>query len=305
MVVTMRPYAGLHDLVSMKALTIAGRKAHPYSGYPHIGDLDWLVFYGVPVHGNSLQDVIYLIEQDGQLFGWLAYSPPLPEFDLVVHPSMLGTDRAEAWVAAAEEHLRPAALLRGEPMTTFTWIDDPLTLRLERRGYVGRDHFTVFTYSLDVQPPPPILPDGFTFLEAMRPEWADRRADVHFNSFNPSKMTAQAYAHFMTAPDYDPELDVVVVAPDGRFAAFSMCWIEPLTKIGSHEPVGTRGEMQRRGLGRAVMLEGLRRMRARGMSVATVLTNTTNTGNMAFYELLGFKRVNSIYKYEKSVAEVD
>jgi mycothiol synthase len=106
----------------------------------------------------------------------------------------------------------------------------------------------------------------------------------------------------MTAPDYQPELDVVVVAPDSRFASFAMCWIDPETDIGSFEPVGTRDEFQRRGLGRATMLEGMRRMKARGMTVATVLTWTKDAGNVAFYESLGFEQTNMLRKYTRNLA---
>src|SRR5262245_26323549 len=105
----------------------------------------------------------------------------------------------------------------------------------------------------------------------MRAEYADRRADVHFSAFSPgSRMTPEAYRHFMTAPSYDPALDTVVVAPDGRFAAFTMGWTS--NHLGQVEPVGTRAELRRRGLGKAVLLEGLRRFKDRG--IQQVLVNT-------------------------------
>jgi ribosomal protein S18 acetylase RimI-like enzyme len=112
----------------------------------------------------------------------------------------------------------------------------------------------------------------------MRLEYAENRASAHANSFNPSKMTPDYYRGFMQAPGYDPDLDTVVVAPDGRFAAFTMGWIDPANRVGTFEPVGTHREFQRRGLGKAALLEGMRRLQARDM-MATVGCHAHNPGN--------------------------
>ena len=105
----------------------------------------------------------------------------------------------------------------------------------------------------------------------------------------------------MQAPGYDPALDVVTVAPDGRFASFAMAWIDPATRIGNFEPVGTRNEFQRRGLGRATLHEGLRRLRASGMDIAIVGTNADNPGNITFYEKAGFRLFERLLAFKKPV----
>jgi mycothiol synthase len=301
MSITMRPYAGLDDLQKMKALVVEGRKVWPHSYYPHVGDLDWWLYYGAFIDGDAPADIIRLWEADGELTGWVIFDTP--EFDMAVHPAYRGSSLEEDIIAFAEAHLRDAKSDKTQAITAFAWADDPAgDAMLERRGYTGSDALAYFMQPLDVPLPSPILPQGFSFLEAMQPEWVDRRADVHFNSFNPSRMKPEAYTHFMTAPNYDPQLDIVVVAPDGHFASFAMVWIDPETKIGLFEPVGTRGEFQRRGLGKATLYEGMRRMQARGMNVATVLTHVHDTGNIAFYQSAGFAWINTVRKYEKQVA---
>jgi GNAT superfamily N-acetyltransferase len=202
----------------------------------------------------------------------------------------------------AQMESRIAALVKDtdKPQGAFVCADETGRREwLEKRGYVGEDSLVCFMQPLDRDLPTPLLPEGFSFIDAMRPEWADRRADVHFNAFHPSRMTAAAYAHFMTAPNYDPALDIVVAAPDGTFASFAMVWLDPETCIGNFEPVGTRDGMQRKGLGKAALLEGMRRMRARGMTVATVLTHADSPGNIAFYKSAGFTPTNMIMKYEQ------
>ena len=47
--------------------------------------------------------------------------------------------------------------------------------------------------------------------------------------------------------------------PDGELAAFCTVWVDPETRTAVFEPVGTHPNHQKRGLGKAVMTEGLRR----------------------------------------------
>jgi len=52
-------------------------------------------------------------------------------------------------------------------------------------------------------------------------------------------------------------------------------------------------------LTRAVLLEGLRRMKARGMERACVSTGVSNTPARNLYEAIGFKIVNKYLDYVK------
>jgi len=62
-------------------------------------------------------------------------------------------------------------------------------------------------------------------------------------------------------PGYTPELDLVAVSADGTFASYCICWLDPVSKIGEFEPVGTRAAYRGKGLGKALMLAGLRRLK--------------------------------------------
>ena len=130
------------------------------------------------------------------------------------------------------------------------------------------------------------------------------RAKAQYGAFE-SKATFEHYVarftNFMRSPVYDPELDIIAVAPDGQVGAFCIVWIDPVNQVGLFEPVGTHPDFQRKGLGRAVMLEGLRRLKQRGMKSAIVSTFEDHPPAIKLYESVGFQVVHRLGTYEKEV----
>ena len=78
------------------------------------------------------------------------------------------------------------------------------------------------------------------------------------------------YRNVQRAPLYRRDLDLVAVAPDGELAAFGAVWFDDVTRTAAFEPVGTHPAHQRKGLGKALMAEGLRRAARLGATLATV-----------------------------------
>ncbi len=77
------------------------------------------------------------------------------------------------------------------------------------------------------------------------------------------------------------------VSEDGT-AARATIWFDDVNLVGLFEPVETHEDFRRLGLARAVMTEGLHRMRAAGMRTARVEHDMTNAPAAALYESLGF-----------------
>jgi mycothiol synthase len=217
--------------------------------------------------------------------------PSAGAMDLVIHPRWSGSP-AEAQML--DEAL---AIPDVSGLKMFVFADNtPRRHLLNLRGVSGESCRVHFGQSLsDI--PVPALPDGFRFLERQADDYAKQRAALHAEAFTPSSMTADKYRALMQAPGYDPMLDVVIASPDGRPAAFAMAWADPVSQVGLFEPVGTSPDFQRRGLGRAALLEGMRRLQAQGMNIATVRTNPHLPGVMPFYESAGFRLENTLYCY--------
>ncbi len=94
------------------------------------------------------------------------------------------------------------------------------------------------------------------------------------------------YRNIQNAPLYRRDLDVVVLAPDGSIASFCTIWFDDVTRCAVFEPVGTVPDQQHRGLGKAVMSEGLRRIRRLGAQLAFVGSYSVEAA--ALYDAVGF-----------------
>lgn len=94
------------------------------------------------------------------------------------------------------------------------------------------------------------------------------------------------YRNIQNAPLYRRDLDLVAIAPDGAVASFCTIWFDDVTRTGAFEPVGTVPAHQRRGLARAVMAEGLRRLQRMGATMAYVGSYALEAHNL--YAAMGF-----------------
>jgi predicted N-acetyltransferase YhbS len=88
-----------------------------------------------------------------------------------------------------------------------------------------------------------------------------------------------------SAPSFRRELNVVVEAPNGDLVSYCGMWYEPVHAIAYVEPVATDPDYRRMGLGRAAVLEGVRRCGALGARTACV------GSAMPFYLSLSFRQV--------------
>jgi GNAT superfamily N-acetyltransferase len=99
-----------------------------------------------------------------------------------------------------------------------------------------------------------------------------------------------------SAPHYRKDLCLVAVAPNGDFVSFAGLWFDEGNRVGYVEPVATDPDYRRRGLGRACVLEGIRRCGELGATVAYVGTD------IAFYLSLGFHRLFVEECWQKALA---
>jgi predicted N-acetyltransferase YhbS len=155
--------------------------------------------------------------------------------------------------------------------------------------------------ALNVPIPESILPAGYQIRSSTEAD-VEQVCAVHMSAFG-STWTTEEYLSTMRTPGFDPAREIVVVAPDGRFAAFLIYWPDPVSKSGLFEPVGCATEFQRQGLTRALMYEGMRRMVAAGMTHALVNheVEALNPASGPFYKAVGF---SYLFDYRKAAKKL-
>jgi mycothiol synthase len=163
---------------------------------------------------------------------------------------------------------------------------------LARRGWRGTDDWAV-TFWLRFGDVPIVVPPiaaGYR-LRSMRPGDADdhaRLADVLNAAFlRSSHDAAESMIFERHAPGFRPDLHLFAEAPDGSFAAHVAVTLEPVDGLAIVEPVCTHPEHRRRGLAKALILEGLERARALGARLACVDTGDEE-GQHRLYASCGF-----------------
>ena len=96
-----------------------------------------------------------------------------------------------------------------------------------------------------------------------------------------------------SAPNFRSDLTMVVEAPDEAFVSYCGMWYESENRVAYVEPVATDPDFRRMGLGTAAVLEGVRRCRAQGATVAYV------GSAVAFYRSMGFRKTYTQYMWGK------
>jgi len=229
-------------------------------------------------------------------WGWL-FLPGSLEWQVHPdHPDLL--DDVLDWFEAETEGARRETTVRAANQDA---ID-----RLERREFIVNGDAPWMQLNVrdlsDIEEP--WLPDGFR-LRTMREldGGVAARVSVHQESWREfgTHVTDVTYPRVMETWPYRDDLDLVVEGPDGRLVAFALAWYDDANRVGEFEPVGTDPRFRRQGLGRAVNLFGLQRLRDVGATHAIVQCRGDNGHPVPrhLYESVGFSAISRQYRYEK------
>ena len=175
---------------------------------------------------------------------------------------------------------------------------------LEQRGYKlsnvwERQHSRTLSSSV----PDVVLPDRYKIRALGDVDDLPARSFLSWKAFHPTEPIEnydgwEWYLNVQRAPLYRRDLDLVVTSPDGEMCSFCTIWFDDTTRAGSFEPVGTSPEYQRLGLGKAVIYEGLQRLKRLGAQEAFV--GSGSVGASAFYKSIGFDRCDVSQMWTKT-----
>jgi mycothiol synthase len=180
---------------------------------------------------------------------------------------------------------------------------------LEQAGYAKIRYFYIMERDLNAEIPPYQLPEGFRVDYVKTPEdvakWVDAYNMSFIDHWNFHPTTVQDHSHWLNDPEYLPEIDLVAVAPDGKFAAHCFCTINKAenehrgVKEGWINLLGSVRGYRKQGFGKNMLLVGMQKLKERGMDTAMLSVDTENpSGALGLYEAVGFKvrRTNIAYR---------
>jgi mycothiol synthase len=198
---------------------------------------------------------------------------------------------------------------QGEAREVTTGTNQDQTARiaaLERAGFtLLAESVLSLTRDLSEPIPPPVVPPGFSIRGLRGSAEASAWVALHRAAFGTENMTLEAKQVLMSLAGYEPELDLVAVAPDGGLAAYVLCSIDrdcfalSGIKNGYTDPVATHPSFQQRGLAKALLLTGLGRLRARGMDFARLSTASDNIAMQAAAFAAGYRVVGRGIRYSR------
>ena len=167
-------------------------------------------------------------------------------------------------------------------------------------GYSGEFAEVNMLRGLDEPIPDAAVPDGCQVRALAEAGEISQRAAAHREVWQPwtvGNVSDEDYARFMRLPGYERDLDVV--DSHGGWRDRGVC--ERLDRPGQPDrrfrPGGGAAGLPATRMTRAALLEGLRRMQARGMERVCVSTGVSNTPALRLYESIGFRVVNRYLDY--------
>jgi len=310
---TSRHYAGGADLPAIVALIAACEAVDKLDRGTSIEEMR--VALAAP-GGDPARDLSLWEDDDGQLLGLgrLILTPDNADIEgrfwFHIHPAARGAALDGRIIAWGEGRAREAGRERSQVARLLTFARADKAARIATLGAHGFErvrYFYTMARPLTSALPAPRVPVGFVVrpLRGME-EAADYVAlenEAFREHWNYHEETVDDLARTLSAPTYRSDLDLVCVAADGHFAAYCQCEITSSAKSGFVHGLGTRPAYRGRGLGRAMLLAGLRALQRAGMEAADISVDADNpSGALRLYESAGFRTYETWIAFVKHVS---
>ena len=299
--ISTQPYDPHIDFPRVREFFIAMGTDAQYYGIWHLGNLV-IGLYFEPLASHDIQ---LWYEPSGTIIGLGWYDIASGWLGMQLHPQWRTIPRLKhlvlTWGEAQARRHRTNTLVEqlqvvalAQDSTYITW--------LEAQGFV-RERFTLLRMRRTLAEPLSMtdLPPGWVVQHIDRAEQVPLRATLYRDVWGQHDVQLAEYQRMRGASDYRADLDLVVIAPDGSYVAFCLCWFDSVNQTGLVEPIGTIPRFRRSGCGRAVLSEGLRRLRALGAREVFVTVDADAEPARQLYETIGFQVVMAEYHYRKAL----
>lgn len=277
-----------------------------------VARFDYWRWHGILNMGDgTLEDDVFIWEDDnGEIVAVLNREAPGSVF-LNLRPDFRSGELEAEMLSVAEKHL---AVPAGDTCRVLhVWAqkeDTSFHEILRNRGYsISKKRKSEHQRRrLLSEPILSIMPaEGYAIRALGDVDEHPARCLVSWQAFHPNAPDEDYeggwYHNIQKAPLYRRDLDIVVVAPNGEFAAFCTIWFDDVTRTGLFEPVGTAPDHQRRGLGKSILTEGLTRLKRQGADIAYV--GSYSEPAHALYASVGFETYGILESWDKNMERIE
>jgi predicted N-acetyltransferase YhbS len=252
----------------------------------------WEYMHGHPWLDEKSLDKIGVWEDSGNIVAVVHYEHKPGEAFFEIHPEY--TYLKSAMLEYTEKNLYATTPEDRDYIKAFiNDFDKEFEVLAESCGYEKDNSFARPMSQMTITNPfPPIsLPEGFLLKSLAEDNDLAKLDHCIYRGFNhgdePPEIDYAGRKKQQSMPNYRKDLNIIVVAPDGNFVAYAGLWFEATNKYAYVEPVCTDPDYRLRGLGKAAVMEGIRRCGKLGAEVAYVGTDRP------FYQSMGFKKLFS------------
>jgi mycothiol synthase len=191
---------------------------------------------------------------------------------LHIHPAYRTPELEQEMIAHAEQTF---SNIQADGMRRlYIPVDEDDQFRkdiLQGRGYAGIGNLGFEHYrDLDAPIPEPRIPPGYAIRSMGGVDEHPARSWASWQAFHPEEPDddydpdASWYKNIQRGPLYRRDLDIVAATQGGEIAAFCTIYYDDSTRSAVTDLVGTATPHQQRGLGKAVIFEGMRRLQRMG-----------------------------------------
>lgn len=247
---------------------------------------------------------IGIAEARGEVVGVVHFEGAQHEVFFQVHPEFESI-RFDLLTYAEEINVRGISKSTGR-MIRAVYVNDfdlELSQYVEQQGYEKWSDFTQFDSSMSLKNclPDISLPEGFYFQSLADENDLHKINRVLWRGFDhpgpPPEDEIPGREFGQQAPNFRKDLVTVVVAPDGNYVSYCGMWHLMQNKVAHVEPVATDPDFRRMGLGRAAVLESVRKAAEEGAETAWV------GSGQPFYLAIGFEKKSSATPWVKFLDE--
>jgi ribosomal protein S18 acetylase RimI-like enzyme len=255
-------------------------------------------------------------DEDRQLVAWAVLQSPFRAVDYAFHPAVEASLYPE-FLAWADRRARAAL---GTAFGRPSWYVNVFAgqaqriRHLEAAGFacqadVGEDSWSKVLMRRSLPDPvkeylPPAGCAGATVRPLAGENEAAAYVELHRSVFESKNMTVPWRLRILRHPAYRPDLDLIVAAPDGRLAAFCVCWLSENSREAQVEPLGCHQDFRRYALGRVALSQALLRLQALGVQHIYVETDSYRSTAFRLYESFGFQVIQDVLVYRKDYGEM-